>query len=89
MKKFTVQCDFGDQRYPVQVYIGNPNKKTHPLLYQYLWLRDTRGGGIPNEVMESFKKLQNIAAENNVDFEELCMYALGSNNDTDPGGTSG
>ena len=26
--------------------------------------------------MESFQKLHNIAKENKVNFEELCMYAL-------------
>ncbi len=82
MKKFTIPCDFSGTKYPMQIYIGNPNSKAHPLLYQAIWLRDTRNGTIPQEVMESFQKLQNIALENDVNFEELCMYALGDANKT-------
>jgi len=43
-----------------------------------MWLAEQRSGTIPLEVMESFEKLQKIAAENNVSFEDLCVYALGS-----------
>jgi hypothetical protein len=81
MKKFTVQCDFGGQRHPVQVYIGQPRDDKHPLQNQAHWLSSEKGGNIPAEVMESFTKLQNIAKENGVDFEELCMYALGQASD--------
>lgn len=81
MKKFTVQCDFGGQRHPVTVYIGQPRDDKHPLQNQAHWLSSEKGGNIPAEVMESFSKLQNIAKENGVDFEELCMYALGQASD--------
>lgn len=84
MKKFTIPCDFGEVKYPFQIYIGHPNAKTHPLLYQQIWLRDQRGGSIPAEVMESFQKLHNIALDNKVNFEELCMYALDSNKKDTP-----
>jgi hypothetical protein len=75
MKRFTIPCDFGGQKTPFHVYVGQPTPG-HPLKYQAAWLRVERGGKIPDDVMESFQKLYNIAKENNVSFEELCVYAL-------------
>jgi hypothetical protein len=77
MKKFKIPCDFGGTKAPFDLYVGNPSNDLHPLHFQQQWLTNQRGGSIPKEVMDSFQKLHNIAKENNVDFEELCMYALG------------
>jgi hypothetical protein len=76
MKKFTITCDFGGQKAPFTVYIGQPKDGNHPLHFQADWLSRHRGGNIPGEVMESITKLKKLADENNVDFEELCAYAL-------------
>ena len=81
MKKFTISCDFGGQKHPFQVYVGEPDDELHPLYFQQQWLTNERGGNIPPDVMESFQKLHNIAKENNVSFEELCMYAFGQATD--------
>jgi hypothetical protein len=81
MKRFTIPCDFGGQKAPFHVYIGKP-VPGHPLKYQAAWLRAERGGQIPDDVMESFQKLYDIAKENNVSFEELCVYALSNAQDT-------
>jgi Domain of unknown function (DUF2610) len=78
MKRFTIPCNFGETKAPFHIYVGEPSPDIHPLFFQATWLADKRGGTIPSEVMESFKKLQNIAIENNVSFEELCVYALGT-----------
>ncbi|HSK78519.1 MAG TPA: DUF2610 domain-containing protein [Thermoanaerobaculia bacterium] len=79
MKRFTIPCDFGNQKAPFHIYIGDlPAEGKHPLQYQALWLARERGGKVPSEVMESFQKLLNIARENNVAFEDLCVYALGA-----------
>ena len=48
MKKFTVQCDFGGQRHPVQVYIGEPDPDLHPLHYQSMWLQNEKGAFAEN-----------------------------------------
>lgn len=77
MKKFTIPCDFNGQKHPFAVYVGSPDDDIHPLYFQQQWLSDQRSGTIPTEVMDSFLKLHNIAKENNVSFEELCMYAFG------------
>jgi hypothetical protein len=78
MKKFTIPCDFNGQKAPFNIYIGEPSAKRHPLQYQSQWLSSERGGTVPPEVMDSFKKLQEISIENGVSFEELCVYALGT-----------
>lgn len=78
MKKFTIPCDFGGQKAPFNIYVGEPEPSKHPLQHQAHWLSVERGGTIPSEVMDSFQKLHDIAKENNVSFEELCVYALGT-----------
>ena len=78
MKKFTVPCDFGGVKAPFNIYVGKPSPKLHPLQFQSLWLQEERGGQIPQEVMDSFQKLHDIALENGVSFEDLCVKALGT-----------
>lgn len=78
MKKFTVNCDFNGSTSPFTIYIGDPEKEHHPLHFQSEWLGKTRGGAIPGEVMEALSNIQSLAEKNNVSFEELCVYALGS-----------
>lgn len=63
---------------PFAVYIGTPKEGNHPLEHQAKWLSDNRGGMIPQEVMEAVSKLQELAKKNNVPLEELCVYALGT-----------
>lgn len=81
MKSFTIPCDFGGQKSPFKIYVGEPDPTKHPLQNQSHWLTAERGGSIPQEVMESFEKLHAIAKENNVSFEDLCVYALGAASD--------
>ena len=77
MKKFSVPCDFNGKKAPFDLYVGEPANNRHPLYFQSKWLSEERGGTIPQEVMDSFAKLQKISIENDVSFEELCEYALG------------
>ncbi|GHO46067.1 DUF2610 domain-containing protein [Ktedonospora formicarum] len=84
MKKFTIPCDFGRERRLIDIYIGSPGAKAHPLEYQAKWLSSI-GGTISSEIMDSFQKLHAIALENGVSFEELCVYALGTTSDNVPG----
>ena len=78
MKKFTVPCQFGDTKAPFNIYIGDPAPDAHPLEQQAAWLLRERGGVIPAEVMDAFQRLHEIAVENNTSFEELCVSALGT-----------
>jgi hypothetical protein len=76
MKIFSLPCDFGGQKAPFDICVGEPSAKLHPLYFQALWLKQERGGEIPPEVMDSFQKLHEIARANNTSFEELCVHAL-------------
>ncbi|QHD65514.1 DUF2610 domain-containing protein [Neorickettsia findlayensis] len=76
MKKFTVPCQFGPQTAPFTIYIGSPRRDTHPIYNQATWLSKERGGVVPQKVMDSLSKLRELAEENNVSFEDLCVYAL-------------
>lgn len=78
MKKFSVPCDFGNQKSPFTIYIGEPESNHHPIHFQATWLSKERGGNVPGEVMDSLSKLKELADSNNVSFEELCVYALGA-----------
>lgn len=63
---------------PFDVYIGKPEGKHHPLHFQSDWLNKERGGNIPPEIMDAVTKLKDLADKNNVPLEDLCVYALGT-----------
>ena len=78
MKKFTIQCNFNDQKAPFDIYIGAPEGVHHPLHFQADWLSKERGGTIPQELMDAIAKLNDLSKKNGVLLPELCVYALGS-----------
>lgn len=54
---------------------------------QSLWVKQARGGDVPKDVIEAFRKLDTIARENNVSFPELTVYALGAASKPETGAT--
>jgi hypothetical protein len=76
VKKFDANCNFNGQAFPVTLYVGNPAVGSHPLGFQSKWLNKERGGNIPQNVMDSFAKLTEIAEKNRVPFEDLCVYVI-------------
>jgi tetratricopeptide (TPR) repeat protein len=78
MKRFTIPCDFNGLKYPFHVYVTDVPWPKDPLEDQARWLEEVRGGTIPKEVRESFRKLHKIAHDNKVSFQDLCLYALGA-----------
>lgn len=80
--KFNVPCAFNGQASEVAIFIGAPETKHNPIHFQAKFIQDIRGGVIPQSVFESLEKLQKLAIENGVPFEELCRYALGSMEET-------
>lgn len=77
MQHFIVPCEFGSRKAPFPLYVGEPaDDAEHPLEQQARWLRRERGGTMTREVLDSFAKLHAIALENNVSYEELCVYAM-------------
>lgn len=77
VKKFTTTCRFeGGQQAPVTFYVGDAHVGVHPLAFQSKWLSKERGGSVPDDIMESFSKLKDIADSNKVSFEELCGFVI-------------
>lgn len=79
VKKLSIPCNFGGQISPFSIYVGDPESSRHPLHFQADWLSKERNGTIPQEIMDSFQKLKDLAEKNGVSFEELCVYAVSSN----------
>jgi len=76
LKKFTIPCDFAGKTFPFDVYVITGKRGYAELQDQFRWLRHFRGGEVPTEVRESFLKLNELAVKHDVDFMELCVYAL-------------
>ena len=80
IKRFTIPTDFSGTRYPFHVYVFTGSRGYAELQDQFRWVKEIRGGEIPTDVADSFSRLNKIAVENNVDFQELCVYALATTN---------
>lgn len=76
VKKFNANCDFGGQTSSVTLYVGDPATGSHPLNFQSKWLGKERGGSIPENIMNPFSKLAEIAEKNRISFEELSAYVI-------------
>jgi len=87
IKRVTIPVDFGAiGTFPFEVYVyQKPNDYEYRGIDDQIeWLKQARGGTIADDIAESFRKLQNIAFENNVSFPELAAYALGRESSENP-----
>ncbi len=82
VKKFTTNCDFSGTKRPVTLFIGESFSGVHPLAFQSRWLSKEKGGTVPNEIMDSFSKLKDIADQSRVSFEELCGHIIDELNES-------
>jgi hypothetical protein len=78
MKRFTIPVDVAGKKYPTHVYVMTGPRGYAELQDQFRWLEEIRGCSVPQDVRDSFRRLNEIAKENNVDFMELAVYALGT-----------
>jgi hypothetical protein len=79
MRKFIINCEFGNRLAPFTIYIEEPVLAGyHPLHFQADWLLKQCGGVIPTTVMEAVADLHALSIKTGVSFEELCVYALGT-----------
>ena len=76
MQSFNIPCDVDGIKTPVPFFISHGVNGYQGLLDQFQWLKEYRKIDVPVDVKESLKKLHDIAVENNVNFLELCNYAL-------------
>jgi len=77
MKRFTISADFGGIKYAFYIYITNVKWPKHPLEDQARWLKEVRGGTIPQDVMDTFGRLSKLAHDNNSSFVDVCISELG------------
>ncbi len=80
MKKLNIPCNFGNTIHKIDFYIGNPKADNHPIQSQNHWLSSERGGSVSTEILDSLKKLHELSKNNDVDFSELCSYAIDTSN---------
>ena len=84
MKRFTIPTDFGGVKCPFNVYVAD---SWEFLEDQFTWVEKVRGGKVPREVVDSFRRLYTIAKDNKVSYQDLCVYALGTDKGTKSGKT--
>ena len=76
LRKYSVPCQFGNKKSRFDFYIVSGKNGYRELLDQYRWLKERRGGIVPAELCDSFRKLYELAEANQVSFPELTTYAL-------------
>jgi hypothetical protein len=78
MKRFTVTTDFAGVKHPFDVYVLEwpSDYPFEGIDDQIEWVKQFRGGIVPDDVKTSFQKLHRIARENRVSFPDLAVYAF-------------
>ncbi|MCA3346959.1 MAG: DUF2610 domain-containing protein [Roseomonas sp.] len=78
LKSFNIPIRLAPDSPPftLRVYIPPP-PAYQGIDHMVRWAKEVRGLEIPNDVVTSFRKLHEIAKQNNVSFPELAVYALG------------
>ena len=67
VKKFSIPCQFDSGNVaPFDFFVGNPTDGKHPIEFQSKWLNDIKGGHVPKDIMDSIKKIKDLADRNNV-----------------------
>lgn len=76
LKKITIPVDFAGKNCPFDVYLFSSPRGYAELQDQFRWIKHFRGGEVSSKIRASFLKLNTLAVKKNVDFAELCVYAL-------------
>jgi hypothetical protein len=80
--RFTVPADFDGVSAPVYVYINEyaDGIGVDGIDDQVRWLKEARGGTFSNDVVDSFRKLLNLARANKVGYPAITEYAFNPKN---------
>jgi len=70
--QFTILADFAGIRYAIIVYVTNVTWPKHPLEEQARWLKEVRGGTIPQDVMDRFDRMNKVAHDTNKTLIDVC-----------------
>lgn len=76
VSKFVIPCNLRGQTAQIEFLIGNPAVDQHPIYYQSKWLGDVYGAVVPQAIMDSIKKIKEIADKEKISFEDLCLYTI-------------
>ncbi|WP_339040545.1 DUF2610 domain-containing protein [Candidatus Lariskella endosymbiont of Hedychridium roseum] len=76
LKKFDIPCFFNGAKQTIAVFLGDSAPDHHPLHFQAEWITKDKGGQIPQDIMETVAKIQDLAKRSNVPFMDLWQYAL-------------
>lgn len=56
LRRLRVPCHLAGRPGHVHVVIGHPAPGFHPLHFQTAWLRESRGGEVPEEILEVLRQ---------------------------------
>ena len=73
VSRFTIPCEFVTEIYPFHVYVLNGPRGFAELQDQFRWLKEIRGGDVPPEVRDAFLRLNEIASEEDVEFQDVAL----------------
>jgi hypothetical protein len=82
LKRFTISADFDGVKQPVHVYVAD---SWQFLADQFTWVERVRGGKVPRDVVDSFRRVYDTARQRRVSYRDLCVYELGQANADDAG----
>ena len=77
MRKFTLICNFQNQKTGYDFYVGEPDSEFHHVYHQNKILSNEKGGNIDQASVDCLIKIQKIAKKINVSTPELVIYLLG------------
>lgn len=77
LKQFTVPLQGASGKQDFLVYLWDSSIKPNPAELQFQWAERHAALAVPQDVRDSFEKLQDIALENKVSYTDLAVYALG------------
>ena len=63
MKRFTIPCDFDGKKFPFYVYVMGGPWVMRSCMAQFRWVTECRGRTVPQELRDSFLRLNKIAAD--------------------------
>ena len=69
----TIDCDFNNQKVPVNFYIGDPHPETHPIHHQSSWI-NSKGGKVPKYITDHLSEIQKISERNKIPFKDAFVY---------------
>ena len=75
-QSYTFNADYDGIKYATTVYVTNVTWPKHPLEDQARCLKETRGGTIPQGIMDEFGKYSKIAHDTNKPLLEVCKAQI-------------